>query len=170
MRKSLVALAPLVLLVAACGGSGTSSRSTTVAKSAVENSLVQITTRRLPGVGTVLVNGQGRTLYVYAPDSAKRVTCTGRCASDWPPLVISAGHKPGTGGEVRSSLVSSDRDPAGGQVVTYGGWPLYLDVDDHSSGTAVGQATYDDGGLWYVISPAGKVITKMASPRASNSS
>jgi predicted lipoprotein with Yx(FWY)xxD motif len=170
MRKSLVVLAPLVLLVAACGGSGTSSSSTTAPKSAAENSVVQITTRTLPGVGTVLVNSQGRTLYVYAPDSVKKVTCTGRCASDWPPLAISAGQKPETGGEVRSSLVSTDPNPAGGQVVTYAGWPLYLDVDDHSPGTAVGQATYDDGGMWYVISPAGKVIRKMASPRASSSS
>ena len=109
-------------------------------------------------MGAVLVNGQGRTLYVFEPDAANKVTCTDGCASIWPPLSIGAGQKPSTSGQVKASLVSSDPDPSGGHVVTYAGWPLYLYVADASPGTDNGQALDSSGGLWYVISPAGKVI------------
>lgn len=49
---------------------------------------------------------------------------------------------------------------AGGRVVTYDGWPLYTYVTDTAAGQANGQALNLNGGLWYVISPSGKVIKK----------
>jgi Secreted repeat of unknown function len=52
----------------------------------------------------------------------------------------------------------SDPNPAGGRVVTYARWPLYTYVADTSGGTAKGQALNLNGGLWYVLSPSGKVI------------
>jgi predicted lipoprotein with Yx(FWY)xxD motif len=107
----------------------------------------------------VLVNGQGRTLYVFVPDKAKKVTCVGGCATVWPPLMIGSGQKPALSGGVRSSLVSSDPDPSGGRVVTYAGWPLYLYVADPKPGTDNGQGINSSGGLWYVITPAGSVVT-----------
>ena len=45
-------------------------------------------------------------------------------------------------------------------MVTYAGWPLYTYVTDTTSGQANGQALNLNGGLWYVISPSGKVISK----------
>jgi hypothetical protein len=69
---------------------------------------------------------------------------------------------PATTGAVKASPVSSDPDPSGGRVVTYDGWPLYLYVSDPTAGTAHGQAINSAGGLWYVISPSGTVITKKA--------
>jgi predicted lipoprotein with Yx(FWY)xxD motif len=112
----------------------------------------------LPGVGSVLVNGQGRTLYIFVPDAAKKVTCVGSCASIWPPLAIGAGQKPAVSGGVKASLVSSDPNPSGGQVVTYNGWPLYLYVADPKAGTDNGQGINLNGGLWYVIAPSGTVV------------
>jgi predicted lipoprotein with Yx(FWY)xxD motif len=106
----------------------------------------------------VLVNGQGRTLYIFAPDAAKKVTCVGGCASIWPPLAIGAGQKPAVSGGVKASLVSSDPNPSGGQVVSYAGWPLYLYVADPKAGTDNGQGINSAGGLWYVIAPSGTVI------------
>jgi hypothetical protein len=52
-------------------------------------------------------------------------------------------------------------------VATYAGWPLYTYVTDTSPGTAHGQALVLNGGLWDVIAPSGKVITKKASTGAS---
>lgn len=124
--------------------------------------------RTIPGLGTVLVNTQGRTLYTYAPDKHAKVTCVGGCASAWPPFKIAAGQKLTTLGAVRASLISSDPDPAGGRVVTYAGWPLYLFVGDPGEGTAHGQALDSSGGLWYVITPAGRPITKKASSGSSS--
>jgi predicted lipoprotein with Yx(FWY)xxD motif len=122
----------------------------------------------LPGLGTVLVNAQGRTLYTFAPDKAQRVTCTGSCATYWPPLKISSG-KAGVSGGAETSMVGSDANPMGGRVVTYRGWPLYLYVADPSAGTDHGQGINSSGGRWYVISPSGHVIKTSAASSSSSS-
>jgi predicted lipoprotein with Yx(FWY)xxD motif len=172
VRKPLVMLlAPAVALLAAgCGGSSTtstkSSASTPAASSTASTAApgaVQISTRTLPGLGSVVVNAKGHTLYVFAPDKAKKVTCVGACAAVWPPLALPSGQKPVVSGQAKASLVGSDPNPAGGRTVTYAGWPLYTYVTDTSSGSAHGQALTLNGGVWYVIAPSGKVITKKAS-------
>ena len=117
-------------------------------------------TKTIPGLGPVLVNPAGRTLYTFAPDKAKKVTCVGGCAAVWPPVMLAAGAKAVGSGGVKASLLGSDPDPSGGKVVTYAGWPLYLYVADTTPGAHAGQALNLNGGLWYVISPSGKVITK----------
>jgi predicted lipoprotein with Yx(FWY)xxD motif len=122
----------------------------------------------LPGVGSVLVNGRGRTLYIFVPDADKKVTCVSSCAAIWPPLAIGAGQKPAVSGGVKASLVSSDPNPSGGQVVTYAGWPLYLYVADPKAGTDNGQGINSSGGLWYVIAPSGTVV-KSKSGRSTTS-
>ncbi len=171
MRKTLaILIAPLALVAAACGSSSSSTstpaKSPTTASTASSSgkaAAVVLTTRNVPGLGVVLVNGQGRTLYTFAPDKDKQVTCVGGCASAWPPLTTTSTAKPATSGDVKTSLVASDPDPAGGRVITYAGWPLYLYVADPTAGTANGQSINNAGGLWYVITPSGKVITKRAS-------
>jgi predicted lipoprotein with Yx(FWY)xxD motif len=110
-------------------------------------------------LGSVLVNGQQRTLYIFAPDKHTKVTCVSSCAVVWPPVSLASGQKPVAAGPVKQSLLGSDSDPAGGQVVTYAGWSLYTYVTDTAPGQARGQALNLNGGLWYVISPTGKVIT-----------
>ena len=179
MRKllAMMLLAPSIgLLAAGCGSSSTqSTKSSASAPSASSTSsvpargVVHISTRTLPGLGTVLVNTQGRTLYVFAPDKAKKVTCLGACASVWPPFALTAGQTPAISGQAKSSLVSSAPDPPTGRVVTYAGWPLYTYVSDPSPGAARGQALNLNGGLWHVIAPSGNVITKKASTSTSTS-
>jgi outer membrane protein assembly factor BamB/predicted lipoprotein with Yx(FWY)xxD motif len=119
---------------------------------------VQISTRTIPGLGPVLVNAQGRTLYLYAPDKHQKVTCVASCAEVWPPAFLPSGQKPIASGLVKQSLLGSDPDPAGGRVVTYAGWPLYTFVSDTAPGKATGQGLNINGGLWYVLSPSGQVI------------
>jgi predicted lipoprotein with Yx(FWY)xxD motif len=111
------------------------------------------------GLGPVLVDAQGKVLYTFVPDNAKKVTCVGGCAAIWPPVKLS-GSKPAGSGAVKASLLGSDPNPSGGTVVTYAGWPLYTYVADSGPGTARGQAINLNGGLWYVISPSGTVIKK----------
>ena len=119
---------------------------------------VTVSTRTLPGLGQVLVNGKGLTLYMFVPDKDRKVTCIKKCAASWPPLFLPKGAKAVAAGKAKSSLLSSDPDPAGGRVVTYAGWPLYTYVADTSPGADTGQALNLNGGLWYALSPAGKVI------------
>jgi predicted lipoprotein with Yx(FWY)xxD motif len=137
---------------------GSSAAGVAGAQTTRKGGSVIVSTRKVPGLGVVLVDGRGRTLYMFVPDKRKRVTCTGTCAAVWPPLKLPAGKKPKARGKARASLLGSDKDPAGGRVVTYKGWPLYLYVADRKPGDATGQALDLNGGLWYVLSPSGKVI------------
>jgi len=119
---------------------------------------VRISTRKLPKLGTVLVNSKGRTLYMFVRDKRKKVTCVGSCAAAWPPVKLPKGAKAVAAGKVKAALLGSDKDPAGGRVVTYNKWPLYTYIGDTAPGQARGQALNLNGGLWYVLSPSGKVI------------
>ena len=144
-------------LAAGCGGSGPQSGvagASHVLKSAT------VKTRKIGKLGVVLVNSRGLTLYMFKPDHRKRVTCKGNCAVAWPPLKLKKGQRPTAGGAARQKLLGSDKNPGGGRVVTYNRWPLYTYIGDSKPGQANGQATNLNGGLWYVLSPAGKVITK----------
>jgi predicted lipoprotein with Yx(FWY)xxD motif len=177
MRKRLLPLAPvaIALIAAGCGSSGkatttSTSSSSTPASTAPSSGSVTISSRDVSGVGNVLVDAQGKTLYIFKPDDAKKVTCTGGCASVWPPVTLASGAKPAASGAVKGSLLSSDPNPAGGKVVTYNGWPLYAYVADTGPGSAKGQGVNLNGGLWYTISPTGQPVTKTVSSSGSSSS
>jgi predicted lipoprotein with Yx(FWY)xxD motif len=118
----------------------------------------KVSTKKLPKLGVVLVDGRGRTLYMFVPDKRAKVTCLHACAVIWPPMKIAKGQKASVAGQAKASLIGSDANPSGGRVVTYNGWPLYTYITDTSAGTAKGQALNLNGGLWYVLSPSGKVI------------
>ena len=117
-----------------------------------------ISSRTVTGLGTILVDSAGHTLYVFEPDNASRVTCTGGCAAIWPPVYLPTnGSAVGTGG-VQTSLLSSLPAQNGGKVVTYAGWPLYSFVADATPGSVAGQDVNLNGGYWWVITTAGKVV------------
>jgi predicted lipoprotein with Yx(FWY)xxD motif len=165
----LLIVAALAFASAGCGGSSKSSTGSTPASappapsttsSAPSAGGVEISSGTIARLGPTLVNAKGRTLYVFIPDKGKKVTCVGPCAAIWPPAFLPTGQKAQAAAPVKQSLLGSDRDPAGGRVITYAGWPLYTYVTDTAPGQASGQALNLNGGLWYVISPAGKVITK----------
>ena len=147
----IAALAAVVAVVAPKGGVASARHLTKAAT---------VQTRKISGLGTVLVNSRGLTLYMFAPDKQKRVTCKGQCAVIWPPLKLKAGQKPTAGGAARKALLGSDPNPSGGRVVTYNRWPLYTYIQDHKPGQTTGQGIDNSGGKWYVLSPSGKVIKK----------
>src|SRR6266849_9192533 len=118
----------------------------------------KVSTKKLPKLGVVLVDGRGRTLYMFVPDKRMKVTCVHACAVIWPPMKIAKGQKASVAGQAKASLIGSDPNPSGGRVVTYNRWPLYTYITDTVAGTAKGQALNLNGGLWYVLSPSGKVI------------
>jgi predicted lipoprotein with Yx(FWY)xxD motif len=137
---------------------GSAAAVTTAAVTANSAKTVTVSTHTLPGLGQVLVNGKGLTLYMFVPDKDSKVTCVKKCAASWPPLFLPKGDKTVVAGKAKSSLLGSDPDPAGGRVVTYAGWPLYTYVADTSAGADTGQALNLNGGVWYALSPAGKII------------
>jgi len=158
MAVGLASVATAALLAAGCGSSSSSTTTpTTTAPAAATPASsttgpATVTTGTVAGLGTVLENAQGRVLYIYTPDGTTGVTCSGGCASAWPPLTVASGHAPSAGGAARMSLLGTAADPGGGTVVTYAGRPLYTYAGDDSAGMANGQGS---GGVWYVVAPSG---------------
>jgi predicted lipoprotein with Yx(FWY)xxD motif len=153
-------LAALGLVAAGCAGGsyGSSAPKSGVAGAQHSTSSVAVKTRKLKGLGVVLVNPAGRTLYVFMKDAHRHVTCTGQCAAFWPPLKWKGSAKPKAGGAAKNALLGTDKNPAGGKVVTYNHWPLYTFVNDTAAGQATGWNKNLNGGKWYVISATGKVV------------
>ena len=113
------------------------------------------------GLGKILVNSQGRALYLFQADTGGKSTCNGACAAAWPPLVAKG--KPTAGSGVRASLLGTITRSDGTKQVTYSGHPLYLFKGDQAAGQTNGQGSTAFGALWYVLSPAGSQITASAS-------
>jgi len=155
VRLAAAGAAGLVALAGALAGCGSPARHLAQAATGPP---VTIKARRLPGAGTVLVSSRGYALYMFEPDAQRLVTCTGLCAATWPPVKISAGARLVAGPGVRAALLSTDPDPAGGRVVTYGGWPLYGYSGDVEPGQDTGQAIDLNGGDWYLMRPSGKPL------------
>ncbi len=132
--RLLMTLSALLLAGSGCDGSSSGATSSRTA----EGATVAISSRNLPGLGAVLVDGRGQTLYIFEPDHARAVTCTGECASVWPPLATRDGVAVVVHGAVRSALLGSDSNPSGGRVVTYDDWPLYTYIADATPGSFSG--------------------------------
>ena len=179
MGGALVLLPALGLLAAACSsGSGgtastTTSRAPTTSPSATSTTgsigqraaagtspYYEVTTGKVSGLGTILVDGQGLTLYMFVPDHQRgESTCYGKCASGWPPLRLPTGVTvPVAAGQAEAPLLGTTTRKDGGQQVTYNGWPLYLWAGDTGPGQATGQGIDSLGGYWYVLSAQGEVI------------
>jgi predicted lipoprotein with Yx(FWY)xxD motif len=160
VRLLAVALLAVVVAFVAAGRGGSAAYSATsgVAGAQHTTSSVAVKTRKIKGLGVVLVNPAGRTLYVFMKDQRSRVSCKGSCQSFWPPLKWKASGRPKAGGTAKSGLLATDKNPSGGKVVTYSKWPLYTYSGDSGAGQSNGWNKTLNGGKWYVISPAGKVI------------
>ncbi len=104
-------------------------------------------------LGTILVDGSGRTLYLWEADRTARSTCDGACAQAWPPLTTS-GDAAASGG-ARSGMLGTTRRADGTLQVTYAGHPLYYYSGDTAAGDTTGQNSDGFGAEWYVVTPTG---------------
>ena len=103
-----------------------------------------------------LADGQGRALYLFEADKGSTSTCTGACASAWPPVTASA--MPMAGGGVSQSLLGTAKRADGTEQLTYNGHPLYYFSADTGSGMAKGQGVKAFGSDWYVLDGKGSKI------------
>jgi predicted lipoprotein with Yx(FWY)xxD motif len=108
----------------------------------------KLSTATVGNFGKIVVDGTGRTLYVYDLDTAKpsKSNCDGSCATAWPPLLAGTGTPQVSG--VSASLVGTVTRSDGTKQVTLAGWPLYYYANDAKAGDATGQAV---GGTWWVV-------------------
>ena len=107
--------------------------------------------------GTALVDGAGRTLYLFEADSHAKSACSGACAQVWPPL-LTDGAMPTVSSPVQARLLGAVMRSDGTRQVTYNHHPLYLYVGDRRRGDAHGQGLDQFGAGWYVVTAAGDKI------------
>ena len=160
-RAKVLAVAAVVLAVLAGGAAYLYLRYVSVVRYTAEHGKVTVSAGTVRGPGTVLVTDKGYALYMFPPDAASRVSCTGGCADAWPPLFVPDGGTVAAGAGVRPGLLGTLRAPDGKRVVTYHGWPLYTYLGDASPGHAAGQGADDDGGYWYVMRPSGQIVRRL---------
>jgi predicted lipoprotein with Yx(FWY)xxD motif len=158
------AVALVALAVAACGGSSNDTSTVTVKPAGGSSATVSVANT---GLGKILVDAQGKTLYLFQKDSGGKSTCSGACATAWPPLRASG--KPTVGGGAKASLIGTIPRSDGQPQVTYNGHPLYGYQGDSKPGDTTGQGSPGFGAPWYVLSPSGAEITKSSSGSGSTS-
>ena len=117
------------------------------------------------GLGRLLVDGRGRTLYLFEKDKHGKSACTGRCASFWPPLITSG--KPLATAGAKTSLLATIKRADGRLQVTYNHHPLYTFVKDTRKGQTNGEEVDAFGAEWYVVSAAGAKVEKNAAKTSS---
>lgn len=150
MRKALIGL----VLVAAVSCGGPSQASATPPATPAGAATVEVAA--VPAFGQILVDGGGRTLYLFAADKGTSSTCYGDCATYWPPLLTNG--PPVASHDADAALVGTTKRTDGSVQVTYGGHPLYYVITDHNPGDATGQRVNNFGAPWYVVAPDGKQI------------
>ncbi len=115
-------------------------------------------------LGATVVDAQGMTLYIFMDDTEGVPTCTGECATNWPPALVggeeaAASSVPATEPAEPAALLVGDLDPALFSVVDgqlkIGDWPLYYFAGDSAPGDVNGQEV---GDVWYAVHPDGTII------------
>jgi predicted lipoprotein with Yx(FWY)xxD motif len=117
------------------------------------------------GLGRVLVDSRGRTLYMFGKDRNGKSACAGMCATFWPPVIAKG--KPHAVGGTKASLLGTTKRPDGRLQATYKHHPLYAFVKDTKRGQTNGEGVRAFGDVWDAVSPAGvKVVKRSSSPGA----
>lgn len=169
----------LLLIVAACGGD--TETTTTAGDAAATTTQAEATTTAADGgattttggdgttstaaggetgdgvhatdtdLGTILVDGEGFTLYVFTNDEGGESACYDSCAETWPPV-------PGdtsVGGDLDASMFSTVARTDGTEQLTVNGMPLYRYAPDAAPGDTTGQGV---GDVWFVVDNTGAMI------------
>ena len=144
-------------LLAACGSAGTHGAGGGTAHPAGASHRVVVSARKLPGVGTVLVNRSGKTIYSPQQEAHGKILCTGSCLSFWFP--VPAGASPLQAASGVTGALGTIRRPDGQTQLTYNGKPLYTFRLDMAPGQAHGNNFTDHFGgtsfTWRAITTTG---------------
>ncbi len=185
MRNTYSAIAILAviagLVVAGCGSSGSSSSSTEATaaeptetkeaapakeeaaakpasetKAEPEGEATPVSLGSAAGVGKVLVDSEGMTLYYFQKDQngSGKSKCEGACAEAWPPLTTEGKAEPVKG--VKAAMLGTIKRSDGTTQITYAGWPLYTFVEDQKPGEDNGTDSKAFGASWYPLHSNGQ--------------
>jgi predicted lipoprotein with Yx(FWY)xxD motif len=166
-RRGIAPLLFSLALLAACsaqpGGQPTGA-ATGSAPAATSGGTVTLTVANST-FGDHLAGTDGHALYVLSADSANTSTCSGQCATNWPPVTVGPGQTPVAGASVTAQLGTMTRTDGSIQV-TANGMPLYAFAADASATDTKGQGVQ---GVWYLAAPDGSALAAEGSPTPKSS-
>jgi predicted lipoprotein with Yx(FWY)xxD motif len=154
-------------VLAGCGGGSGSSASEAATTAPAEKTATVpkpppnaeegttfVTLGSSPGLGLVLADSEGRTLYAFSGDHGGVPSCYGACEKAWPPLIVTKGVPEPSNGASAAKLGIVERKD-GSKQVTYAGQPLYAFGGDKSPGQANGNGASEFGGTWSALKGTG---------------
>jgi len=170
----IAVLGTTALLAAGCGSSKSSSNSaaspypgettssattasTAAATTPANGSGTTVTVKHAAKLGTIVAAGPKKmTVYLFGADKGSASSCSGACASVWPPVTTSG--SPVASGTASSADLGTITRSDGTTQVTYKGHPLYFFAKDKDSGDSYGQGVHGFGSDWYVLAPSGNKV------------
>jgi predicted lipoprotein with Yx(FWY)xxD motif len=168
----IAVLGASALLAAGCGSSKSSSTTSAATAPAAETEKststaaattpattpgVAVTVKHASKLGTILAAGPKKlTVYMFEGDKGAASSCSGACASVWPPVTTSG--SPTAAGTAHSADLGTITRSDGSTQVTYKGHPLYFFARDKDSGDAYGEGVNGFGADWYVLAPSGAKV------------
>jgi len=133
----------------------------------------QLQTSNVSGLGSLLDNPQGLTLYHLTSEKGATLECTSSsCVALWHPLLLGPnGELPALPAGASGSVGKVSR-PDGTAQVTVNGMPLYTFAGDSAAGQVNGQGIPGEGipGTWFAVSSSGASASGSASSGSSSSS
>lgn len=176
-RRTLTLLAAGLLVIAACGadpeeGASETTVATTTGDTTPTTAVAEETTTTAGGgeeatttaaaemegihtsetdLGTILVDAEGFTLYVFTNDTGGESSCNEGCIENWPAV-------PGdstVGGDLDAAMFGTTTRTDGSEQLTVNDQPLYRYTPDAAPGDVNGQAV---GGVWFVVGADGNLI------------
>ena len=157
MKRALMTLF-LPFALAACGTAATNYGGGSAPSSPSGSATVSVADSSL---GQILVDGNGKTLYLFEADTSTQSTCSGGCAQAWPPLTTNG--TANAAGGASASLLGTTARTDGTTQVTFGGHPLYSFSGDTKPGDTNGEGSTAFGAGWDMLTPTGEKIEKSAS-------
>jgi predicted lipoprotein with Yx(FWY)xxD motif len=158
--RTMATIGVAALGLAACGGgsaggveagNGANSASHGPPVSATAGAPAIVGTTQIDGIGAVLADSKGFTLYHLTTERGDEIRCLRACARMWPPLLAPGGEAPASAAQLPGDLSTLER-PDGGAQVTYDGLPLYTYSGDIAPNQANGQGVQD---VWFAVGPEG---------------
>ena len=103
--------------------------------------------------GQVLWGPDRQVVYIWGKEPTSKAECYGDCAEAWPPVLTTGA--PVATGDVDAALLGTTTRQDGSTQVTYNDHPLYYYAHE-GPGEVKCHNIATHGGLWWVITPAGK--------------
>lgn len=160
-------LVAIVVVTAACGTNQGGETTVPAGDSGATTTAPQEATTTAPGMddavhvgetglGSILVDPDGFTLYVFDADTDGVSTCYDACASNWPAVPADTP----VSSDLDQSIFSSAARTDGSEQLTVNGMPLYLFAPDSAPGDTNGQGL---NGVWWVVDRDGNEVTATSS-------